>query len=231
MARFRSKKSQLLEWLGSPDWKEHLDAIAAGGMASAGPLMGFLNHEPVLRLRAAIALGRTADALYREHAERGRDIVRRLMWRLSEESGNIGWGVPEAFGEVLSHCPPLAKEFHRILFTTILDLGFDDNYVDNDVLRRSCFFAIGRFLAAVPEYGDKIRPLLVKGLSDPDMTCRGYAAWALGQLSPDLNEAPLLRALAESGNGAECVITDGDRVATCTAAQLARKTLLREPAL
>ena len=227
--RFRSQKNQLRALLETPQWRDNLESIAADGISSVGPLMSFLLYEPVLRLRAAIALGLTTSKIHAEKPEMARDILRRLNWRLSEESGNIGWGVPEAVGEILAQCPPLAKDFHRIFFSTILDLGFDDNYVDNDVLRRSCYFAIGRFIKACPQYGEEIRPLLRKGLQDSDAACCGFAAWALGMLPPDLNDSVTLRQLAQKGEEASCLLTDGDQVVVCTPSELAEDTLHGTP--
>ena len=225
MSRLRSQKTQIRSFLETPRWQSNLDRIAEARMASIGPLLTLLTYEPVLRQRAAIALGLTTAVIHKEHPEIARDIMRRLMWRMSEESGNIGWGVPEAIGEVLGHCPALAKDFHRILFTTVLDLGFDDNYVDNDVLRRSCFFAIGRFLASAPEYGDKVRQLLIKGLNDPDPVCRGMAAWALGKIPAKLDAFAALRTVEAENNRTQCLITDGDRTAVCSVSELAGMTL------
>ena len=34
--------------------------------------------------------------------EAARVIMRRLMWNLNDESGGIGWGSPEAMGEILA---------------------------------------------------------------------------------------------------------------------------------
>lgn len=226
MARLRSLKTQLKAWLESPEWRQHLPEIAEGGMASAGPLMAFLMYEPVMRLRSAVALGTLAATLYPEHPEQAKDVMRRLMWRMSEESGNIGWGVPEAYAEILVQCDAMTKPFCGMLLTTIIDLGRDDNYCDNDVLRRSCFFAIGRFLQAKPEFGASIRQYLRKAVAeDKDPFCRGYAAWALGKLPSDLNDAFALRRLAEEGCPEMCFITDGDRNWQCTVSEIARLAL------
>ena len=97
--------------------------------------------------------------------------------------------------------------------------------MDNDVLRRSCYFAIGRVLEAAPQYGNEVRPLLRKGLADTDMACRGYAAWALGKLGPDLNDGPALRHASEEGNSAVCLIVDGDTAKEYPASELARMAL------
>lgn len=225
-SRFRSQKKELqVSLLQSPLWRSELDSIAQGDRGTASVLMGFLTSDPVARLRAAIALGRVAAAVFDKAPEEGRDIVRRLSWRLSEESGNIGWGVPEAMGEILSHSSRMAKDYRKIFFSTLLDLGFDDNYVDNDTLRRSCYFAIGRFIRSCPEYGEEVRPLLRRGLDDVDLPCRGYAAWALGMLAPDLNDAPALRRLAEADIQAVCELTDGDELIACTVSELASNTM------
>jgi len=210
MPRLRAQKQIIKEWLQRPDWKSFIPKICEANMSSVGPLLSLLPSEAILQIRAANALGAVTAKIFTEHSEMARDIVRRLMWRLSEESGNIGWGVPEAFGEVLAQCAPLAKEFHQILATTILDLGFDDNYCDNDIMRRSCYFALGRFLSIQSQYASKIRPLLRKGLSDQDALCRGMAAWALGRLPLDLNDIPQLRQLSEAQDHALCSITNGD---------------------
>ncbi len=225
MARFRALKSQIRSLREAGGGRAARADIAPQGQAATGPLMGSLALDQPLRLRAAVALGRTTALLHYISPEQARDVMRRLNWRMSEESGNLGWGVPEAVGEVLSQCPPLAKDFYRIFFSTILDLGFDDNYVDNDQLRRSCYFAIGRFLRAAPERGPEVRPLLRKGLEDADGVCRGMAAWALGVLPPDLNDVLALRRLSEERDSALCSITDGDETVERTAAELALDTL------
>ncbi len=225
-ARFRLQKNQLRSLLlEADDWRANLNALCDGGAALIGPLMSFLLLDPVRRLRAAVLLGLVTAKMYEHSPEAGRDIMRRLNWRMSEESGNIGWGVPEAIAEILSRSPKLAGEFHKIFFSSLLDLGFDDNYVDNDTLRRSCYFAIGRFITACPHYGEQVRPLLRKGLEDTDLPCRGYAAWALGALPANLNDAPALRRLAEANTGVVCELTDGDTLLVCTPEELARDTM------
>lgn len=130
--------------------------------------------------RAAAALGRAVARMAGEDSlEAARNMVRRLMWQMNEESGNIGWGVPEAFAEILACHPRLAEEFHRILLSYIRKTDKDDNYCDHAVLRRSCFRAAGRLAQARPELAATGRDALVAGLSDEDPECRQEAAAAL----------------------------------------------------
>lgn len=229
MARLREQKIKIRTLLSSPDWKANLDAVAVDGMTSVGPLMGMLQELPALRLRAAIALGMTTAVVREKHLEQARDVWRRLMWRMSEESGNIGWGIPEAMSELLISVPGFAKDYHALLFTQLIDLGRDDNYCDNEMLRRSSYFAIGRFVAAVPDYAVQARNLFIRGLRDTDSICRAIACWALGQMKPTLTEAPLINRIAAENCTDKCVLTDGDTEGTFTVSDIAKASLAGHP--
>ena len=139
MARMRAVKQQLKDLLSAPDWRDHLPELRSMGQPAVGPLFSFLLLEPLMRHKAALALGQVVAGLEEGSAEDMHNIMRRLMWHMNEESGNSGWGIPEAFGEVLAACPRAAKEFHRVLISYVIDLGRDDNFCDHGPLRRSCF--------------------------------------------------------------------------------------------
>lgn len=227
MSGWRNAKGELKKLLTGSDWQEHLDRIASGGKKNVGPLFSFLLLEPEMMHRAARALGRTIAGIYANDPESARNIIRRFMWQMNEESGNIGWGIPAAFAETLVAEPALARDYGRILNSYIMDLGFDDNYCDHDILRRTCYWAVGRLAQAEPELARNIRPWLIKGLTDPDEICRGMAAWALAQLPPDLMAVPALNALAESGSQI-CEVFEGDRLNRVSAADLARRALFSQ---
>lgn len=225
MSGSRRNKSEIRRLLAAPDWQESLEKIAAKGKAAVGPLFSFLLLEPELMHRAARALGKTVAAIYAKDPEAARNIARRFMWQMNEESANIGWGIPAAFAETLAAEPALAREYGRILNSYIMDLGFDDNYCDHDILRRTCYWAVGRLAEASPELGENARPWLVRGLSDQDGICRGMAAWALSKLAPDLTAVPALRALAKSGGEDLCEVFEDDRLKKISAAELALRAL------
>lgn len=229
MARMRLAKQELKAHLQSSQWRDHLDDMAAGGLPAVGPLFSFLLLEPLLMHRAAVVLGALIARLVEQAPDRSlepaRNIVRRFIWHMNEESGNIGWGIPESFAESLAASPLLAREFHRVLVSYVIDLGQDDNYCDHDILRRSCYWAVGRLAQAWPELAVGARPHLRKGLEDKDIICRGFAAWALGQLPPDAVDAPFLRTLAEAGHEEVCAVFDGERLQECVVSALAQQSL------
>ena len=230
MAKMRTSKQQLKRILQGPDWREHLDDIAAGGMTSVGPLFSFLLLGAQTMHRTAVALGATVARLARTEPETARNVIRRFMWHMNEDSGNIGWGIPDAFAECLVASEPLAETYHRILISYIMDLGHADNFCDHDILRRSCYWAVGRLAEVRPEMCAMARPWLLKGLEDTDSICRGMAAWALAKLPPDMMDAPALRRLAESGNGDRCEIYEADRIREARVDDLARAALARDVA-
>ena len=227
MPRMRSTKQQLKQYLQSPQWQDHLEEIAAGGASHVGPLFSFLLLGPQTMHRAAVALGQVTARMAEKQPETAKNIIRRFMWHMNEESGNIGWGIPDAFGETLAASPLLARDFHRILISYITDLGHDDNFCDHHLLRRSCFWGIGRLAQERPELCLGARKWLLKGLEDEDVICRGMAAWALSQMPPDLMDAPALRRLADAGHDEECELFDGNDVYEKNVSQIAREALGR----
>lgn len=182
--RFHAVKRSLrrcLEEERDENWElclRELEALPPKELAN--PLLSSLALGGRSTLRAARALGRVAARMVEENGiEEGRDLLRRLMWRMNEESGNIGWGVPEAFAEILVHQAQLANEFHHILFSYVRNTGRDDNYCDHAILRASCFRAVGQVAHARPDLATKAREALIAGLTDEDAACRTEAAEAL----------------------------------------------------
>jgi hypothetical protein len=160
-----------------------LDDMPAAALV--GPLLSaLLSPVPLVRWRAATALGRTVARMARERLEDGRNVMRRFMWSLNEESGAIGWGVPEAMAETLAHSEPLAAEFSRIYLSYIRDLDKDCTYIDHAPLRRGVYWGVARLARARPELARPAVPDLFTGLSDCDPESRGCCALALALLSP-----------------------------------------------
>ncbi|MDR2694894.1 MAG: HEAT repeat domain-containing protein [Deltaproteobacteria bacterium] len=230
MTRMRANKARIREALGAPDWRERLERLTADApIAFVGPLMSCLAQGGGRAGRAAAALGACVAAIAREAPEEARVIMRRFMWHMNEESGNLGWGVPQSMAETLARSELLAGEFSRVLLSYIRNTGREDNFVDHGPLRRSCYWAVGRLLQARPEIAASALPLLRAGLRDEDGPCRGMAAWALAQTGAPEDLRPELEALAaaEESGALPVPVFDGDGVRECTAAGLARLALAR----
>ena len=229
MAKMRALKKELALRLVADDWQDVLPELTAmNGQEAVGPLFALLPRGGELTHRAAVAIGAVVTSLAAENMGAGREVMRRLMWHMNEESGNFGWGIPETFAEILAACPALCKEFAGVLISYIMDTGREDNFCDNAVLRRSCFWGVGRLSQVHPETEARSRAWLLRGLFDEDTVCRGMAAWALSFLPPSIEDAPALRNLAEAGHTETCTVYENGCLNYYTVTQLAQRALGRK---
>jgi hypothetical protein len=105
--------------------------------------------------------------------------MRRLMWQLNDESGGIGWGCPEAMGEILARHERLAKEYAHILISYTRPEG---NYLEHEVLQRGLLWGIGRLSQVRPELVKDAAQYIIPYLKSPDANVRGLAALIMGLL-------------------------------------------------
>ncbi len=137
----------------------------------------FYHKSETVKFRSIAAMGLLVARIEEKKKEKARIILRRIMWNLNDESGGIGWGSPEAMGEILYHCPELALEFKSIIFS-YLDPG--GNYIEHEVLQRGVIWGIGTYFEACPSDINKKTKLMLYGyLHSDDPIKRGYALRAL----------------------------------------------------
>ena len=159
------------------------------GRRVINPLFSFLcSMEPQIRWRAIKAIGEVVTSIAREDMESARVIMRRMIWNLNDESGGIGWGMPEAMGEVMARHEGLAREYVNILLSYIRKNG---NFLEHEPLQRGVLWGLARLAQTRPELVNQAVPDLQAFLTSEDATLRGLAAWAIGLLGagqdiPDL---------------------------------------------
>ncbi|MDP3428036.1 MAG: HEAT repeat domain-containing protein [Humidesulfovibrio sp.] len=180
-----------LSGLAGNGWAEglaELDGVATRRLT--GPLFSLLlDKSEVVRWGAVALFGRTVARMAEgqgegEGLEAARVVLRQCLWRLNEESGGVGWGVPEALGETLFRHRRLALEFHRVLASYVREPEHGEgNSLDHVPLRRGVYWALGRLAQAHPDLLEGEITTLRAGLGEEDGPCRGLAAWALGILS------------------------------------------------
>lgn len=111
-------------------------------------LVSFLCHlDERVRWRSVTALGLLVATMAEKSPEEGRILMRRFMWMLNEESGGIGWGVPEVMGEIIFRSSILDREYHRILVSYLDEQG---NFLDHDPLRQGALWAMARVSETKP---------------------------------------------------------------------------------
>lgn len=186
MPRFRSLKQTLRTWFRNECWSKEQPLPAecqeAPPLALVNALFACLTEGGSMADHAAFTMGYVMAKVYKNSPEDAKNIVRRFMWHMNEESGNIGWGIPEAFGETLAQVPPLADAFHRVLLHYIYNAPEEKStgFCDHAPLRISCYHAIARILEARPDFVAEAMPLLRLSVQkETDEACRDAACTLL----------------------------------------------------
>lgn len=204
MSGFRQLKTRWKGLILQDRWEDVLqEALTLPGREAIGPLISFFPQTPEIKWRGVAIFGKVLAQLADRDLESARVVMRQLMWQLNEESGNLGWGIPEAFGSALActalylrEAPPipdasapksadqrpaprLAGEYSRILHSYIRNTGREDNFCEHGPMRRGAFWAVARFAAAYPGLAADMFESMLTGLADEEAGCRGMAAWGL----------------------------------------------------
>ena len=153
------------------------------GRQVVNPLFSFFySGEEQIRWRAIVAMGVVVSHLATTSMESARVVMRRLMWNLNDESGGIGWGSPEAMGEITASHAGLAKEFANILISYIDPRG---NFLEHELLQRGSLWGVGRLAHARPALTKRAAAFLPAFYQSPDPYLRGIAVWATGPILED----------------------------------------------
>lgn len=189
----RELKARIGQLLGQDVFKSALETICLiPGRQAVNPLFSFFySGEERIRWRAITAMGAVVCSMADTAMESARVIMRRLMWNLNDESGGIGWGSPEAMGEITAGHAGLADEFACMVVSYINPEG---NFLEHELLQRGSLWAVGRLAHARPVIATPATAFLPGFLNSPDPFLRGTAAWAAG---PILNDTlrPFLKTL------------------------------------
>jgi hypothetical protein len=182
--RGRRLKKEVLVLLMQEDFHQAMETLCSlPGRRVINPLFSFLcSMDPQIRWRAIQAIGAVVPNIAREDMESARVIMRRMIWNLNDESGGIGWGMPEAMGEVMAQHEGLAREYVMILKSYIRT---DGNYLEHEPLQRGVLWGLGRLAQERPELVKTVIPHVQPFLSSEDAVLRGLAVWTLGFFGGD----------------------------------------------
>ena len=225
MARFRNLKQDMGRILAQPEWQAQLaDMAGVRPERLTGPLLALrLDREELVRWRASEGLGLLAAELAGQRMERARVLMRTFMWYLNEESGNLGWGIPEAMACAMVRQARLAEEYHTILASYVYsDPEMDGNYLDHPELRRGAWWGLARLSGGRPDMVVHAERFLVAGLDEESAFSRGCAAWALGNVKAASARAALEARLEDT---AGLTLYRDDQLQDATVAELAREAL------
>ena len=184
----KKMKKHIYGLLQDEDFDNSLELIRLlPARKAVNPLFSyFYSGDMMVRWRAISAMGAVVSSLFRQDRESARVVMRRLMWNLNDESGGIGWGSPEAMGEIMAESRGLANEFVHMLKSYLNPAG---NYLEHEILQQGVLWGHGRLARARSQLlGDAV-PLIKPFLSSKDPIHRGLAAWTLNALPEGLSDS------------------------------------------
>ena len=153
---------------------------AFSGPRIISPLFSFLpSTDPLVKWRAVEGLGLAVSRMAEEDLEAARVVMRRLMWHLNDESGGIGWGCPEAMGEIMAQSRPLALEYAHVLRSYVDE---EANYIEYEPLQEGVLWALGRLAGQRADLVEEAAVHITAFLRSPRSALRGLALWCLGSL-------------------------------------------------
>jgi hypothetical protein len=149
---------------------ERVTSWAAGEPQAARVLHSFLFHEDeLLQWRAVEAIGRAASVRARAGLEPVRELLRRTLWLMNDESGGLLWHGPQVLAAVLVNVPALWDEFAVIL----------GSFLEEEPFRVGTRWGLWRLTALRPAAAASLADELEASLADPDPAVRGHSALAL----------------------------------------------------
>jgi len=178
--------------------------------------------DPQISWRAVEALGAAASRIAEDDPDHVRELLRRLLWLMNEESGGVCWRAPEAMAEIVRHRPNLFGDYIPIVVSLIVSLEEEDlEYFKAGTLR-----AIGRLGAVAGDHVHEVTPAVTSALTDSDPQVRGMAVWCLREVG--LAELLADRPELFSDAGPVDLYEDG-LLSRTTVSQLVRRTISTEP--
>lgn len=163
---------------------ETFDLDAADRWASAEPqaarfLQSLLfDADDLVRWRAAETLGRVAAVRARRDLEQAREMLRRTLSQMNDESGGLLWHGPQVIGAVLANVPGLCSEFGAVLAS----------FLEEEPFRAGTRWALWRLSGVSPDVVRASAAALRASLADPDPAVRGHAVLALRAVGADVSE-------------------------------------------
>jgi len=124
-SKFGLRKSQILETLKKRDMKT-IASWAEDDSAVYRSLISILfDPNELIRWRAIEAMGIVSSRQTGDKLSTVKQILRRLLWMMNDESGNLCWHAPEAIGEILTNVPQLIDEYGLVLASFVSEEPFE----------------------------------------------------------------------------------------------------------
>ncbi len=217
----KRKISPLLEGHDFPRLLEEVREFPSQRVIST-LMSGLYKTNETVKWNCVSLMGEIVNDLAHQDMEAARIIMRQLLWNLNEESGGIGWGMPEAMGEVLAVNSALAGEYTHMLVSYMRE----ENYLELPALQHGLMWGLGRLASVHPDLLLKFDAdgYMSMYLESSDRIVLGLASRNFGILN--IKEAiPLIRGFVDIDD--QLHLYQDFKIVPVTVGELAREALAR----
>ncbi|KPK00810.1 MAG: hypothetical protein AMK71_07830 [Nitrospira bacterium SG8_35_4] len=162
------------------------------------------DKQSPLAWRAIEAIGLLTAELAGTDPDRVRNIVGRLLWMIRDESGGIGWSVPEILGEIVRNNPVLCEDIAPIIAS----------FHEEKMLTPGVLWALSRIGQINADTVKYAVPIIRSYLSATDPMIRACAVKAIAEMGD-----------AGSSEELEKMKTDTSAVSLYENGELVKKTI------
>lgn len=165
--------------------REDYEALAETARRSLARVLRALNArlasaDQQEKFRAVRALGRLAASRDLLAEDRLRELVRRYLWALNDESGAVPYGIPEALGEILAARPELQASYLPILGSLLTE----EEMSQTGPIERGVVWAAARIGPPLAAHCPEVAGALARlAETHPDDETRRLAATALARVT------------------------------------------------
>ena len=127
------------------------------------------SYDDPIRWQAISAFGHLAHAYAAEYDEAYRNVLRRSLWAMNDESGNVPWGAPEVMAAIIKAAPKYNYDFTAPMLT---------NGLDNPMCHIGVMWAIGHLGADFSAELEQFLPRITFALNAAEPLLCAYAVRA-----------------------------------------------------
>ena len=138
-------------------------------------LMGTLYSDKLeLRYAAAYTIGLCTERIYNKDQEKVKDILKKLLWSLNDESGFVCWGAPLAIGEIVRNIPDLHTTYAQFLISF---LSHPQVILNNKDLEKGTMIALAQLGNLEDHLKEQLTPILHEYLENDDEELIELTLW------------------------------------------------------
>jgi hypothetical protein len=130
------------------------------------------DRDDYVSWRAIECIGFLSKIISDSNPEQVRELIRKLIWMIRDESGGIGWNSPEIIGEIVRNNPSLFSDIANIVVS----------FHDEEMLTAGVLRAIARIGKINEDFTDIALKVTLQYLHSPDKNIRGNALRAFGEI-------------------------------------------------